>query len=347
MQSRFKNILTRWEFLAVLGVFVFVLILSYLTFFTANYYKQNSPVCFDIHKAESFASVTERLYEEGIIPSKTNFKIAGFVYGAEKKIRAARFQIPNGLSYLDLLDLFISGKCDFQRTLTIKPGQTIKWLAHRLQKYIYIDSTLFVQLATDKNFADSLGLRQNSFEGYLFATDYEIYERSSPEEAIELFYNAFNEFYNDSLIQRTKEIGFNVHEIVTLASIIKGETNKEDEMPVISGVYHNRLRIGMKLQADPTIQYVIPGGWKRLTYKDLELDSPYNTYKYFGLPPGPINSPGKAAILAALYPEKNNYLYFVADGTGGHLFGKNLSEHNNNVKKYRDFIKKQKSKSKN
>ena len=115
-------------------------------------------------------------------------------------------------------------------------------------------------------------------------------------------------------------------------------------MPRISGVYNNRLRIGMKLQADPTIQYVLPGGWKRLTFKDLELDSPYNTYKYFGLPPAPINSPGKAAILAALYPEKNNYLYFVADGTGGHRFGKTLSEHNKNVKKYREFVRKQNSK---
>lgn len=343
MHSKSKSLLTRWEFLAVVGVFVLVLILSYLTFFTPNYYKHDSPIQFDISKGESFTSVTKRLYEQGITPSETNFKIAGFIYGAEKKVRAARFQIPNGLSYLDLLDLFISGECDFQRTLTIRPGQTIKWLAHRLQKYVYIDSTEFVNLASNKDFADSLGLNQNTFEGYLFAADYEIYERSSPQEVIELFYNEFKEFYNDSLVQRTKEIGFNVHEIVTLASIIKGETNKEDEMPRISGVYHNRLRIGMKLQADPTIQYVMPGGWKRLTYKDLELDSPYNTYKYFGLPPGPINSPGKEAILAALYPEKNNYLYFVADGMGGHLFGKNLTEHNRNVQKYREMISKQKA----
>jgi UPF0755 protein len=205
---------------------------------------------------------------------------------------------------------------------------------------LYIDSTEFVQLANNKDFVDSLGVKQKSLEGYLFAADYEIYERSSPEEAIKIFYNGFNEFYNDSLKVHTKEIGFTVHEIITLASIIKGETHKEEEMPRISGVYHNRLRIGMKLQADPTIQYVLPGGWKRLTFKDLELDSPYNTYKYFGLPPGPINSPGKAAIMAALYPEKNNYLYFVADGTGGHHFGKTLAEHNRNVKLYREYVRK-------
>jgi UPF0755 protein len=344
MKSNFIKLLTRWDFLAIVGVFILILVLSYLTLFTPNYYTASQPVTFDIKKGESFSSVVDRLYDHGIIPSKNNFKIAGFVYGTERKIRAARFHIPNGLSYLDLLDLFISGECDFQRTLTIKSGQTVKWLAHRIQKYLYIDSTEFVQLANNKNFVDSLGLKQYSFEGYLFAADYEIYERSSPREAITLFYNSFKEFYNDSLIIRTEKLGFTVHEIITLASIIKGETNKEDEMSRISGVYHNRLRIGMKLQADPTIQYVLPGGWKRLTFKDLELDSPYNTYKYFGLPPGPINSPGKTAILAALFPEKNNYLYFVADGTGGHLFGKTLTEHNNNVKKYRNWLRTQNSK---
>ena len=346
MKSKYTKLLTRWDFLLVLVVFFLVLIFSYITFFTPNYYGTKSPVTFDITKGESFSSVVDRLYDQGIIPNKINFKFAGFIYGAERKIRAARFQIPNGLSYLDLLDLFISGKCDYQRTLTIRPGQTIKWLAHRLQKYVYIDSTEFVQLANKKEFADSLGLKQNSFEGYLFASDYEIFERSSPAEAITLFYDSFSTFYNDSLKLRTKELGFTIHEIITLASIIKGETHKEEEMSRISGVYHNRLRIGMRLQADPTIQYVLPGGWKRLTHKDLELDSPYNTYKYFGLPPGPINSPGKSAILAALYPEKNNYLYLVADGTGGHLFGKTLNEHNRNVKLYREYVRKIKDQSK-
>lgn len=339
--NRILSLLKRWDILVIIFVFILVLIISYLTFFTPNYYTLVSPVTFDVRKGESFSSVTDRLFDAGIIPSKNNFKIAGFIYGAERKIRAARYNIPNGLSYLDLLDLLISGKCDYLRTLTIKPGQTIKWLAHRLQKYVYIDSSEFVSLANDRSFANSLGLNENSFEGYLFATDYEIYERCSAREAITLFYIGFKKFFNDTLKSRTNEIGFTSHEIITLASIIKGETNQENEMARISGVYHNRLRIGMKLQADPTIQYVIPGGWKRLTFKDLELNSPYNTYKYFGLPPGPINSPGKVAIFAALYPEKNNYLYFVADGNGGHLFGKTLSEHNRNVKKYREWLRTQ------
>ena len=343
MKIDFKKILTRWDVLAVIAVFILVFVISYLTFFTPNYYSVRSPITFEIKNGEDFSSIADRLYEKGIIPSETNFKIAGFIYGAERKVRAARYHIPNGLSYLDLLDLFISSKCDFQKTFTINSGQTIKWLAYRLHKYIYIDSTNFVKLANSSKFADSLGLNQKTFEGYLFPDDYEIYERSSAREVIPMFYDSLKKFYNDSLQKRTKELGFTRNEIITLASIIKGETDKVEEMPRISGVYHNRLRIGMRLQADPTIQYIIPDGWRRLTFDDLKIDSPYNTYKYSGLPPGPINNPGREAILAALYPEKNNYLYFVADGNGGHLFSKTLTEHNNNVQKYRKLMRERNS----
>jgi UPF0755 protein len=344
MEKKIKKFFFRWDVLTVIAVFILLILIFYITLFTPNYYLQNSPVQFDIKRGETFSEIVDRLYEGKIIPSKTNFRIAGFIYGAEKKVRAARFYIPNGLSYLDLLDLFISGDCDHLRTITIRPGQTIKWLAHRLQKYIFIDSTEFTVKANDESLTKTLGLYQRSFEGYFFATDYELYEKSKALEAITLFYKAFEDFYSDSLKKRTEKLGFNIHEVLTLASIIKGETDKVEEMPIISGVYHNRLRIGMKLQADPTVQYLLPDGWRRLTNKDLEIDSPYNTYKYFGLPPGPINSPGKDAILAALYPEKHQYLYFVADGTGGHLFGRTHREHINNVNKYRKWLKEQKTK---
>jgi UPF0755 protein len=111
------------------------------------------------------------------------------------------------------------------------------------------------------------------------------------------------------------------------------------EMPVIAGVYLNRIKKGMKLQADPTVQYLQQGGWRRLLYRDLEIDSPYNTYRYYGLPPGPINNPGKKAILSVVYPEVHNYYYFVADGKGGHKFASTLDEHNRNVIEYRKFLK--------
>ncbi len=118
-----------------------------------------------------------------------------------------------------------------------------------------------------------------------------------------------------------------INEILTLASIIEGEIQVDSERVIVSSVYHNRLERGWLLQADPTIQYILPGEPRRLTYRDLDLDSPYNTYKYPGLPPTPINNPGKKSIFAALYPEETNYLYFVATGNGGHRFSRTSSEH--------------------
>ena len=341
MKLTAKQLFSRSESYLILSVFIAVLFVLIYIFFTPNYYTATSPIKFDIKKGEPFSDVVNRLYEKGIISGKTNFRIAAFLYGAETRIRAARYFIPNGLSYMDLLDLFISGNCYFARKVTIRDGQTIKWLASKLRWQVHMDSADFVNTANDTSFIYSLGLHQNSLEGYLFSKDYRIYEYSSPQEDLKIFYEAFKKFYNDSLKKRTEELGFTINEIVTLASIIKGETNNEKEMPVISGVYHNRLRIGMKLQADPTIQYLFPDGWRRILYEDLEIDSPYNTYKYAGLPPGPINNPGKAAIIAALYPEKNSYLYFVADGNGGHKFSKRYNEHLRNIREYRSWLRNQ------
>jgi len=147
-------------------------------------------------------------------------------------------------------------------------------------------------------------------------------------------------FSEPKVIERMKELHMNENQILTLASIIDGESNKVEEFKKISGVYHNRLRRGMLLQADPTIQYIVRHRRRKVNkiyYKDLTIDSPYNTYKYRGLPPSPINNPGKDAIMAALYPEKNNYLYFVADGSGGHVFSKTISQHLRNVQSYRGW----------
>jgi UPF0755 protein len=322
-------------------LFLGVIAFFYFTFFTPNYYDGKSPRQFEIAKGETFNNVVERLYGEGIIPDKINMKIAGFIYGAEKKIRAARYHIPNRLSYLDLLELFIEGDAEFMRTVKIRDGLSIKWMSYVLKKDALVDSADFISLAFDKSFADSLGVGKTSLEGYLLPGTYEIYENSSAREVIIKLYNSFRQFLNDSLKTRMDSIGSSTHEVLTLASIIKGETSLRGEMPTISGVYHNRLRIGMRLQADPTVQYLLSGGWRRLLHKDLLLDSPYNTYKYAGLPPGPINNPGKDAILAALYPEDHNYIYFVADGKGGHKFSSTYSEHLRKANEYRSWLKSQ------
>lgn len=342
MAIKVSNIFSKVQWALVAAVFVAIVLVGYITFFTPNHFDKQAHYTFEIKDGESFTSVTERLYSEGIIPSKFNLKVAAFIYGAERNVKAARYKIPNDISYLDLLDLFVDGPADYLRTVKINDGQTIKWLGAKVKRDVNIDSAAFVNLANNREFVKSLGLNASSLEGYLFSKTYKMYENITPEEAIKIFYKGFTDFFNDKLKQRASEIGLSVHQVLTLASIIKGETNLVDEMKTISAVYHNRLRIGMRLQADPTIQYLLPGGWRRLTYKDLRIDSPYNTYKYNGLPPGPINNPGKNAIMAALYPDKNNYLYFVAGGNGGHKFARTYSEHLKNVAQYRKWINEQK-----
>ena len=341
MKIRFKELLSRKEFIFVSIFFLGIVVFFYFTFFTSNYYEGKSPKQFEISKGETFNEVVERLYIQGIIPSKMNMKIAGFIYGAGKKIRAARYKIPNGLSYLNLLNLFIFGDAEFIKSVEIRDGLSISWMAYVLKKDALIDSSEFVNLAFDKKFGDSLGIGKISLEGYLLTGTYEFYEKSSAKEVVLTMYDAFQEFMNDSLKTRAAKLGLTTHEVLTLASIIKGETNLREEMQPISGVYHNRLKIGMKLQADPTVQYLLKGGWRRLLHKDLMLNSRYNTYKYAGLPPGPINNPGKDAVLAALYPQKHNYLFFVADGNGGHKFSNSYKEHLKKVNEYRRLLKSQ------
>lgn len=336
-----KKLFSKKELFFIILVFISIITIGYITFFTSNHYAADEPLVFEIREGESFLSVANRLEELRVIPSKTNFRVAAFIYGAEKKIKAARFKVPNGLSYLELLDLFIDGPADYLRSIRINDGQTIKWLAAKVRRDLRIDSSAFSNTAKDAEFIKTLGLEYPTLEGYLFPGNYKIYERSKPEEVIKIFYQGFKDFWNDTLRIRAKEIGFSVHEVVTLASIVKGETHLVEEMPRIAGVYHNRLKIGMRLQADPTVQYLLPGGWRRLLYQDLNIDSPYNTYKYKGLPPGPINNPGKNPILAVLYPENHNYLYFVADGKGGHKFARTYAEHLKYVREYRQWLKSQ------
>lgn len=342
LKKSLKNILTKKQLIVVVAFFIALLAFLYYVFFTPNYYDGPSPVRFQISRGENLDEIIVSLYEKGIIPNKLNMKIAAYLYGAEKKIRAARYGIPNGLSYFDLLDLFLEGDADFLKPVTIGNGSTIRWIAKKLQNEVFIDSLKIIETASDKKFIDSIGyisIYVNTLEGYILPHQYYIYERSSPAEAMGILAKGLKEFFNDTLLQRLGSLGYSMHEMLTVASIVEGETNKVEEMPVIAGVYYNRLRIGMRLQADPTIQYLQLNGWKRLKYSDLKVKNPYNTYVYAGLPPGPINNPRKDAILAALYPAKHSYFYFVADGQGGHKFSKTYKEHLHQVKEYRKWLK--------
>lgn len=324
------------EIYLIAGFFGFVLGFLIITFFTPNYYSKLQPVEINVQEGSTLTEIVDSLYVKGVVPNKFNMKIAAFLYGAEKKIKAGKYKIPNGLSYLELVELLVNGSPIPQKLVTIPEGIWQPKLAEILHNQLGIDSTEFMRLSYDKRFLKTLGINSNSLEGYLLPETYYFFEDITAKEVIRKLVGQMRSFFDEEKKRRAKELRLTMNEVLTLASIIEAEVDKPSELKIVSGVYHNRLKRGMLLQADPTVQYLIRARRRPIVLlKDLEIDSPYNTYKNVGLPPSPINNPGKDAIIAALYPEDNNYYYFVADGTGGHKFASTHSQHLQNVAEYR------------
>lgn len=342
-EKNIQNKFTPNEIYLIIAFFVFVFSILVFTFFTPNYYNMPSPVQIDIPKGKTLNEIIDTLYAKKVIPNKINMKIAAFIYGAERKIKAGRYNIPNGLSYLQLIEKLINPSEALQIMVTIPEGIWQNELAKLLEENLGIDSAKVMELSKSKSFINSLGLDVDNLEGYLLPESYYFYSNVTAEEVLRRLKNEMDKFFNKPEIQaRMRELKMDKKQILTLASIIDAESNYIPEFKIISGVYHNRLERGMLLQADPTVQYLIRERKnKKVFYKDLSINSKFNTYKYAGLPPAPINNPGKDAILAALYPEKHNYLYFVSNGMGRHIFSKNPSEHFENVMRYREWQRNQ------
>src|ERR1017187_6764557 len=212
---KFKSLLSAREMVLITIFFLAVLAVSYFTFFTPNYYNLNAPVKFEVKKGESFSQITNRLYNAHIIPRKINFKIAGIIYGAQSKILPARYNIPNGLSYLDLIEYFLRGKADFLKPVKFFDGSSSKSYASRLRVELFIDSVSFLNEIKNRKLLDSLGIHESSFEGYLLPQEYDLYERSSPREIIGILYKRFKSFINDSLKKDIIQRNNSLHSIVT------------------------------------------------------------------------------------------------------------------------------------
>ena len=219
--------------------------------------------------------------------------------------------------------------------VTLPEGLDLSHIARILSRNLDIDSTGFMVAASDQKMLAKYGIAATNAEGYLFPGTYNFAWASTPREAAVFLIGRFNHFYTDSLKNVASRRGLNTVSLLTLASIVEAETPLDAEKPVVASVYLNRLKTKMRLQADPTVQYALGGTARRLYYKDLGADSPYNTYRHHGLPPGPICNPGAASILAVLNPAESRLLYFVATGKGGHYFAESLAEHTANIKKYR------------
>ncbi len=287
-----------------------------------------------IEEGDSMAKIVERLKQADLIENGKWFLILSEVLGKDRHIQAGRYDFNKGMTLYSIFDKLIEGKVTPIEVL-IPEGLTIREIAQILKKGIGIDSAKFVKIAVDSQIAESLNIPASNLEGYLFPNTYRLNWGTDPAKLIQVMVNEFKKVFTPALSERAKEINFSMHEVVTLASMIEAEAKDGEEREMISAVYHNRLKLGMLLQCDPTVIYALdlnhPQGFTSsppLLLKNLEIDSPYNTYKYPGLPPGPICNPGKVSILAALYPANVDYLYFVAKGDGTHIFSTTLDEHN-------------------
>lgn len=341
-KKRNKIFISQTEIYLIIVFFFFVFAILFFSFFLPNKFNSTEPIEFEIKKGATLESVTDTLYAKKIIPNKLNFRIAVLLSGAGKKIKAGEYVIDKPLTYFQLVEILSGKVITSQKKITIPEGIGQNELAALLHRELGIDSIKFIALSRNKSFIRSLGLSVDNLEGYLLPETYYLYPSSGVERIIKKLHNEMKKFLENKK-DRMKELRMSENEVLTLASIIDAESNNFSEFKTISAVYHNRLKKGIALQADPTISYLIKDRRDKKIYKnDLLIDSKYNTYKYFGLPPSPINNPGKQAIIAALYPEKNNYLYFVADGNGSHTFATNYEEHLINVRNYRKWLKSQK-----
>ena len=297
----------------------------------------------EIPKGVSLSTISSQLKAQHILTNERTFLMAVKILGHETNIPAGKFTLLNPKNNYQIIRQLVEGKPVLKK-VTLLEGWTMEKIAEALEGELGLNKKGVLALCKNRSFVRKTGIPSKSLEGFLFPDTYFFHEDDSPENILTQIVNEYQKNITDSLRSRADVLGFSELEMVTLASIIEGEAIYDTERTIISGVYHNRLKRGMRLQADPTIQYIIKDSPRRLLNRDLKIDSPYNTYLYDGLPPGPVNNPGKASILAALYPDENDYLFFVARGDGYHTFSKTKEEHNRAKKAFQKVRRKHRNK---
>jgi len=279
-----------------------------------------------IERGMSLRTISEILARRRLVKSATALRLAARISGIERRLLPGDYSLPHGLTNAQIIRL-LKQPMIRSREVTIPESLTSCNIAGILQHSIGCDSTDFMSVCEDSEFAWQLGVPAPRLEGYLFPDTYEFYFGAPPRAAAEKMVKRFFELVDSSFQARMLRAGMTLHQTTTLASIIEGEVQLASEAPLVSAVYHNRLKKRMALEADPTIQYIISDGPRRLRRSDLLICSPYNTYLNSGLPPGPINNPGFRSLQAAIEPAQVDYLYFVSQGDGSHAFNKDYSGH--------------------
>lgn len=326
------------------GAFAYMV---YRAFFVPNTQFNNEVAYVFIPSNSDFEEV--KVIMEPLLKDLNTFESAADKKGYSANVKAGKYAIKKGMGNNDIVNSLRSGNIPVK--VAFNNQENLADLAGRISLQIEADSTALLNAFKESEFVIANGFNDKTALSMYIPNSYEFFWNTSAEGFRERMLKEYKRFWNDERIAKSKSLGLNSSQVITLASIVHKETAKVDERPRVAGVYLNRLSKGMLLQADPTVIYAIKlhtGNFdtiiKRVLYKDLELDSPYNTYKYAGLPPGPIAMPDITAIDAVLNPEKHDYYYFVAnvEDFGYHKFAKTLAQHNRNKEQYVRWINSQK-----
>lgn len=283
--------------------------------------------------ATSIGQTATRLAAAGVIADAEQFRLLARLRGADSGIRSGVYEFNLPATPERILARLQAGDV-IRRRLTIPEGFTFREIAQRIETAGFGSAAEVLALLRDPDLLGRLDFSAPSLEGFLFPDTYFFAVETRPRQVLQVMLKEFRRRLTPELIEAGRRQGLSPLQLVTLASIVQKEAGRNDEMPLIASVYHNRLKRRMPLQADPTVIYGIPDFDGNLTRRHLQTWSPYNTYRIAGLPPGPIASPGAAALHAAAFPATSRYLYFVARGDGSHAFSATLSEHNDNVRRY-------------
>ena len=282
------------------------------------------------------SGMAQRLADAGVVADPMTFRIAARLSGADRQLQAGEYRFSEPMSAFQVVTKIAEGDV-FTRPVTFPEGLTIKEMAVVFEKGGLGTAGAFEKAATDTTLAAGFDPGARSLEGYLFPSTYALGRQAGADATVRAMVEAFDRAFDPELRAEAAARGMSVREVVTLASLIEKETGQAAERPIVSAVYHNRLKQRIPLQCDPTVVYALmrAGKWTgNIRKQDLQIKSPFNTYVYPGLPPGPIASPGRASIDAAIHPADVPYLYFVSRNDGTHVFAETLAEHNRNVQQW-------------
>ena len=308
-------------------------------------YKRTSEPFKGYEAAEQFVTIEpgsgtrtigQRLIEAGIIRNDLTFRAALWRSGRARSLQAGEFRFDRPMTPVEVVDKIARGDI-YNRRITFPEGLNMREMARIYEQQGFGKASAFLDAAKDANAIHDIDAAATDLEGYLFPETYSVPRDTTAAKLVGLMVGRFRQLFTSEMQQAARALDLTPRQAVTLAALVEKETAQPSERPVVAAVYLNRLKIGMGMQADPTVIYALQRAGRydgNLRREDLLFDSPYNTYRYAGLPPGPIASPGLASLQAAVAPAAVDYLYFVSRNDGSHVFARTLAEHNENVRQY-------------